>query len=201
MEGITGGPAWPSPAGRPTAGVTVPVLEALAQNVEITGDRASAARSFVAAAEGSVAQVVEQLHSTRERRGITRWVVQGAGPGHGRTGPRCAAETPSPDTAGQDGSEHPHPDQVSAGIDDGQHVLTQMPSTRLVDRARGAALPDVGTSAAAVGFGRFWNTPPPRTTTPEGWARGMFRTGVRNRCVADRASVEFWNSASSWVSL
>jgi len=52
------------------------VLEALAQNVEITGDRASAARSFVAAAEGSVAQVVEQLHSTRERRGITRWVVR-----------------------------------------------------------------------------------------------------------------------------
>jgi hypothetical protein len=52
------------------------VLEALAQNVEITDDQASAARSFVAAAEGSVAQVVEQLHSTRERRGITRWVVR-----------------------------------------------------------------------------------------------------------------------------
>ncbi len=72
------------------AGVAAPALEALAQHVAITDDRTAAARSFAAEAEigvedllavpyvlvGSIAQVVEQLHSARERWGITRWVVR-----------------------------------------------------------------------------------------------------------------------------
>lgn len=72
------------------AGVAVPALEALVQHVEITDDRAGAARAFAAEAEidikgllavpyaliGSVHEVAEQVHSAREQWGISRWVVR-----------------------------------------------------------------------------------------------------------------------------
>lgn len=79
----------------------------------------------------------------------------GAGPGHGRTGPRCAAVTPSPGNAGQDGSEHPHPDHHRAGFGGyRRRPACGYPNSLHAARrpGRSAALPDVGTSAAA---GRF----------------------------------------------
>jgi len=72
-------------AGRPT-----PALEALVQHVEVTDDRDQAARPFAAESDldvhdvlavpyvliGTIDQIVEQLHTARERWGITRWVVR-----------------------------------------------------------------------------------------------------------------------------
>lgn len=72
------------------AGVAPPALEALVQRVELTDDREAAARPIAHELElsvedmlavpylliGTIAQIVEQLRDTRERWGITRWVVR-----------------------------------------------------------------------------------------------------------------------------
>jgi len=77
-------------SGAAEAGVSTPPLEALVQHVELTDDRHQAARPFAAEADlavhdvlavpyvliGTIPEIVEQLHSARDRWGITRWVVR-----------------------------------------------------------------------------------------------------------------------------
>jgi len=76
--------------GAAEAGVPTPPLEALVQHVELTDDRHQAARPFAAEADlavhdvlavpyvliGTIPEIVEQLHTARDRWGITRWVVR-----------------------------------------------------------------------------------------------------------------------------
>ncbi len=72
------------------AGLAIPDLEVLVQHVELTGDRESAARPLARETGltvddllavpyvlvGTIAQIVEQMVTARERWGITRWVVR-----------------------------------------------------------------------------------------------------------------------------
>jgi len=77
-------------SGAAEARVPTPPLEALVQHVELTDDRHQAARPFAAEADlavhdvlavpyvliGTIPEIVEQMHSARDRWGITRWVVR-----------------------------------------------------------------------------------------------------------------------------
>lgn len=78
--------------GAAEAGVPPPPLEALVQHVQVTDDRHQAARPFATEADltvhdvlavpyvliGTIPEIVEQLHTARDRWGITRWVVRAA---------------------------------------------------------------------------------------------------------------------------
>lgn len=77
-------------AGAQSAGVTVPPLEALVQQVIVTDDREAAAAPIAKRLDtavedllavpylwiGSITEIVKQLHAARERWGIARWVVR-----------------------------------------------------------------------------------------------------------------------------